>query len=68
VVTHNPNLVVNGDAEFVISLDIPAGEVKVQQSGGLQESDVREEICEVMEGGRDAFELRYSRIGRQSTV
>jgi hypothetical protein len=68
VVTHNPNLVVNADAEFVVSLDIPSGEVRVQESGGLQEGAVREEICEVMEGGREAFELRYSRIGRQSTV
>lgn len=68
VVTHNPNLVVNGDAEFVVSLDIPAGEVKIQGSGGLQEELVREEVCEVMEGGREAFELRYSRIGKKSTV
>ena len=68
VVTHNPNLVVNGDAELVVSLDIPAGEVKVQGSGGLQEEIIREEVCEVMEGGREAFELRYSRIGKKSTV
>jgi energy-coupling factor transporter ATP-binding protein EcfA2 len=68
VVTHNPNLVVNGDAELVVSLDIPAGEVKIQGAGGLQEGHIREEVCEVMEGGREAFELRYSRIGKKSTV
>lgn len=33
-------------------------------SSGLQEDDVREEICSVMEGGRAAFEERYQRIGR----
>jgi AAA domain, putative AbiEii toxin, Type IV TA system len=68
VVTHNPNLVVNGDAEFVVSMDIPAGEVKIQGAGGLQEGLIREEVCEVMEGGREAFELRYSRIGKKSAV
>lgn len=68
IVTHNPNIVVNGDAEFVASLDLPAGEVLVECSGGLQERVMREEICEVLEGGREAFELRYSRIGRQSSA
>ena len=31
-------------------------------AGGLQEQDGRDEICRVMEGGRDAFEARYRRI------
>jgi hypothetical protein len=28
----------------------------------MQERQVRESICEVMEGGRPAFEQRYKRI------
>jgi hypothetical protein len=31
-------------------------------SGALQESAVRDEVCKVMEGGRDAFLKRYQRI------
>ena len=62
VVTHNPNIVVHGDAELAMSLDTKNGEAVVVCSGGLQERNVRDEICRVMEGGRDAFQARYRRI------
>ncbi len=62
VVTHNPNIVVHGDAEFVLSLEAGEGQSRIGCSGGLQEEKVREEICRVMEGGREAFESRYRRI------
>lgn len=68
VVTHNPNIVVNADAELVVSLEMRNGEVQVAESGGLQEQKIRDEICNVVEGGREAFELRYNRIGRSVTV
>jgi DNA repair ATPase RecN len=67
VVTHNPNIVVNGDAELVIALDVRAGQTRAVCTGGLQEQAVRDEICRVMEGGREAFELRYRRIGLGAT-
>lgn len=66
VVTHNPNIVVNADAELVLALDFRGGQTRVIQSGGLQEQDVRDEVCRVMEGGREALERRYRRIGRRS--
>jgi hypothetical protein len=62
VVTHNPNVVVNGDAELTIALHAPAGQTLIEVTGGLQEPDVRAVICNVMEGGRAAFDLRYRRI------
>ena len=64
VATHNPNIVVNGDAEMVIAMDHRAGQCRMldQGSGCLQEPGVREEICRVMEGGRQAFERRYRRL------
>ncbi len=62
VVTHNPNIVVHGDAEFVLSLEAGYGESRIACDGGLQEKKVRYEICRVMEGGREAFENRYKRI------
>ena len=62
VVTHNPNIVVHGDAELVLSLEAAAGQSVVTCQGGLQERNVRDEICRVMEGGREAFERRYHRI------
>ena len=62
VVTHNPNIVVHGDAELVLSLEASAGQSRIACQGGLQEQKVRDEICRVMEGGREAFESRYQRI------
>jgi hypothetical protein len=62
VVTHNANIVVNGDAENVIALDVSGGQTLIICQGSLQEKKVREEICRVMEGGKEAFDLRYKRI------
>ena len=63
VVTHNPNIVVNGDAEMLHALDFGSGQCFVAQSGSLQKESMREEVCRVMEGGREAFERRYRRLG-----
>jgi hypothetical protein len=62
VVTHNANIVVNGDAELVVALVARNGEAQKECSGSLQERTVRNIICAVMEGGREAFEQRYRRI------
>jgi energy-coupling factor transporter ATP-binding protein EcfA2 len=62
VVTHNPNIVVNGDAELVLALTARTGETHRESEGSLQEKQVRDTICTVMEGGRPAFEERYRRI------
>lgn len=62
VVTHNANIVVNGDAELVIALAARGGQTQIEASGSLQEKSVRETICTVMEGGKKAFEQRYRRI------
>ena len=62
VVTHNPNIVVNGDAELVVVMSHMNGECRVRTSECLQDPKVRQEICNVMEGGREALEKRYRRI------
>lgn len=62
VVTHNPNIVVNGDAELVHVMDFRAGQCRMATSGYLQDREVREEVCKVMEGGREAFDRRYRRL------
>lgn len=65
VVTHNANIVVNGDAELVVALVVRGGETHQECVGCLQEGPVRDTICAVMEGGREAFELRWKRLGRR---
>lgn len=67
VVTHNPNIVVNGDAEMLHALDFGSGQCRVKQSGSLQEKGIRDEVCRVMEGGREAFARRYRRLGQEPT-
>ncbi|MFZ5723351.1 MAG: TrlF family AAA-like ATPase [Pseudomonadota bacterium] len=62
VVTHNPNIVVNGDAELVLPMAFAGGQIQLNDAGGLQERAVRQRICDIMEGGRDAFRQRYKRI------
>ncbi len=62
VVTHNANIVVNGDSELVVALAPNHGETKKDCNGSLQEKKVRETICTIMEGGSKAFEDRYRRI------
>jgi hypothetical protein len=37
----------------------------VAEDGCLQEKALRDEVCRVMEGGRDAFEQRYRRLGKE---
>ena len=65
--SHNANLVVNGDAELVISCDYRAagdhsgGRLKLQ--GAIDLEDMREEITQVMEGGEKAFRLRKEKYG-----
>lgn len=65
VVTHNPNIVVNGDAEMVHALAFRGGQCRVMKRGSLQEKEMRDEVCQIMEGGREAFERRFHRLGRE---
>jgi ABC-type lipoprotein export system ATPase subunit/predicted metal-dependent phosphoesterase TrpH len=62
VITHNANIVVNGDAELVMPMEFLGGQIVNNTAGGLQEMSVRKKICEIMEGGEIAFEQRYKRI------
>lgn len=64
IVTHNPNIVVNGDAELIHVLDFNH-QCRVKQTGSLQDQAIRREVCQVMEGGEEAFEMRYHRLGRE---
>ena len=65
IVTHNPNVVVNGDAEMVHAFTFSGGQCHVAERGALQEQSVRLEVCNVMEGGHEAFAQRWARLGRE---
>jgi energy-coupling factor transporter ATP-binding protein EcfA2 len=65
IVTHNPNVVVNGDAELVTVMDYGNGQCYVRGYGALQEHEIQEQVCAVMEGGREALARRWARLGRE---
>lgn len=62
IVTHNANIVVNGDAEMVIPLSVINGQTKCEENASIQNQRVRNKICDVLEGGQQAFKQRYKRI------
>lgn len=67
MVTHNANLVVNTDVDQVIvascdSLEEGRLPRLSYQAGGLENSEIRKAVCEVLEGGADAFQERARRL------
>ncbi|RZV40827.1 MAG: hypothetical protein EX271_09380 [Acidimicrobiales bacterium] len=66
-VSHNANLVVNGDAELVAWCEYrKAGDQsggKIAGEGAIDIPDVREAIKRIMEGGEAAFNLRREKYG-----
>lgn len=64
IVTHNPNITVNANSENVVYMDFVGGQVVKAGNKALQDRDIRNAVCEVMEGGRDALNKRYYRISK----
>lgn len=62
VVTHNANIPVNGDAEYIVSMDSQTLNVNVRNSGTIDNPIIRKEICDVMEGTEYAFKMRVKSI------
>ena len=67
IVTHNANLVVNTDADQVIIAS--RGEHRKNalpdifyKSGSLENSEIRAAVCEILEGGKEAFSERARRL------
>jgi predicted ATPase len=67
MVTHNANLVVNTDVDQVIVAHCGAVEegklpALTYQLGGLEDPEIRTAVCEVLEGGAEAFRQRARRL------
>lgn len=66
VVTHNANIPVNGDAEYIISMSSETNLLTVLHDGTVDRPAIKKEICDVMEGSEQAFNMRsirYKAIG-----
>lgn len=64
VCTHNPNIVVSGDAEQVIVLQAESNRKgKLEAAGSIDNDDIVDTVIDLMEGGREAFIARRERYG-----
>ncbi|MBC8744630.1 ATP-binding protein [Lactobacillus sp. Marseille-P7033] len=66
LVTHNANIVIGADSEQVIIASEKDGansqkEKFHYEGGSLENNEVRGKICEILEGGKDAFKKRENR-------
>ena len=64
IVTHNPNIAVNANSDNVVHMDFISGQIIVAGNNALQDRQIRNAVCEVMEGGREALNKRYYRISK----
>jgi chromosome segregation protein len=55
--THNPNIPVLGDAEQVLAMIYTPSEMNLSP-GSIDQPEMQETIINIMEGGREAFQLR----------
>jgi hypothetical protein len=67
IVTHNANLVVNTDADQIIIANAgphPAGGLPpiTYTAGGLEDGAIRKAVCDILEGGEEAFRERARRL------
>lgn len=67
MVTHNANLVINTDADQIIVAECgphPSGGLPpiTYKAGGLEDEHVRRAVCNILEGGEEAFRERARRL------
>jgi energy-coupling factor transporter ATP-binding protein EcfA2 len=67
MVTHNANLVINTDADQIIIADAgphPAAGLPpiTYVAGGLEDVNIRKAVCDILEGGEEAFRERARRL------
>jgi hypothetical protein len=65
MITHNANLVINADADQVIvAHDLRSDDSKIKHLkieyilGGLEDESIKGHICDILEGGENAFNKR----------
>ena len=68
VATHNANVVVTSAAENILVLE--HGEVVpgIEAEGTLQTEEVKDNVCEILEGGEDAITTRFRRLVGSTAV
>lgn len=62
LISHNPNTVVLSDADLVVAFDRKNKSEDIDlKVGAIEDEEVRDAICNIIEGGKEAFEQRARR-------
>jgi len=61
IVTHNANIPVNADAELITCLSSKSSKLSISLQGTVDIPEIKKEICDIMEGSVDAFDMRAKR-------
>ena len=67
IVTHNANIPVNGDSEWMVCMG-NTRKMTVETGGSVDDEEMKTRICDVMEGGKTAFSNRAKRYGFKETI
>jgi ABC-type enterochelin transport system ATPase subunit len=58
LVTHNANIAVLSDTDHIVPLKATATNGHIQSPGTVEQESTRDLVCEILEGGRAAYEMR----------
>jgi len=63
IISHNPNMVVLADSDLVVAFDKDESKKDsiVLKAGAIESPGIREAICDIIEGGEEAFGTRAKR-------
>lgn len=61
IVTHDANIPVNADSELITCLNSNSSKLEIIRQGTVEQSEIKREICDVMEGSVEAFDMRAKR-------
>jgi len=67
IATHSPNLTVLGDAELVIPMMSDGRHGQPVDLGSVDRPETRRRVCDLLEGGEDAYARRGERYGLRVT-
>ena len=63
IATHNANIPVIGDSELIVVLESAEGVCNIVDLGSIDKASIREHVKNIMEGGEEAFRLRFEKYG-----
>jgi hypothetical protein len=63
--THSANITVLGDAELVVPLYVEGGHGQPMNAGAVDRPETLKRVCELLEGGANAYRRRGERYGFQ---